>query len=98
MIASSAETARLTPPETGASMSRSPRLASSGASSRVPTGDDELMSMTVAPRFIAPATQSRKESRAPQSTRRTMFPFGSIVITMSEPRPTSSRLAATRQG
>ena len=38
-----------TPPETGASTSGMPSFARSADSSRVPTGEDELMSMTTEP-------------------------------------------------
>ncbi len=37
----------LTPPETGASISGKPRLASSAAVSRVPTGEEDDMSIRI---------------------------------------------------
>ncbi len=66
-----------TPPETGASTSGIPSLARSACSSRVPTGEDELMSMTTEPL----ASRARERRCAPSSTSRTILPSGSIVMT-----------------
>ena len=49
MIANVPSMARLTPPETGASMNSNPAAMSSSPSCFVPTGADELMSITTAP-------------------------------------------------
>ena len=69
--------ARVIPPETGASITRTPAGARSCASAFVPTGSDELMSSTTAPGLSAaaiPPSQPRMASRtAPES--------GSIVTT-----------------
>jgi hypothetical protein len=49
MMASVPSAAFFTPPETGASTSGIPRFAKSAANSRVPSGEDELMSMATDP-------------------------------------------------
>ncbi len=74
----------MTPPDTGASMSSWPRAASSAASARVPTGEDELMSIKTEPGASPAATP-----RSPSSTSRTMSPFGSTVITTPAAAPSA---------
>src|SRR5512146_2435396 len=84
MIASLASTARFTPPETGASTSPRPRGASSAPSCCVSTGDEELMSTTTAPRASADATPPSR------TVLRTIFPSGSMVMTISAPAAASA--------
>jgi hypothetical protein len=76
MIASVPSIALRTPPETGASSSGMPIFARSANSSRVPTGEDELMSTTIESRASFGARPF-----APSSTSRTILPSGSIVMT-----------------
>ena len=81
------------PPETGASISVTSRLARTAESSRVPVGSDEVMSMTTPPGASdasnAPVSSCRK-------TWRTIGPVGSMVMTTSELRPRSPRDVAGR--
>src|SRR5229473_1740279 len=89
MIASVPSTARLTPPETGASTRATPRAASSAPSSRVPTGADELMSMTSEP-AARPARTPSLLPAVPHSTFRTVLPSGSMVTTSALARPSAA--------
>ena len=77
MIASVPSFAFAFAPDTGASISETPRLRRSAPSARVSAGSEELMSMTRLPR--------RKTGRAARTTLPTTFPSGSIVIRMSVP-------------
>jgi hypothetical protein len=95
MIASVAATAPLTPPETGASMKGVPRAASRAPRSRVPTGDDELMSMTSVSFAARSRMQFLKLSFAPHSAVRTDLPSGSMVMMIFAAAPSSERLFAT---
>ena len=58
MMVRLAASAPFVPPDTGASTSVTPRVASVAASSRVPAGSDELMSMTIAPGLSALAERA----------------------------------------
>ena len=90
MIDSCAVFARATPPETGASISVNPCAPSVCPSLRVPTGSEELMSITIAP--LASAAAAPSSTR----TRRTTWPSGSIVISTSAPRITSYNVCYTK--
>src|SRR2546428_145927 len=83
MMESVASAAFLTPPDTGASSIATPRSASRAPSSRVPSGDDELMSTRTLPRE-SPASRQSAAPPAPSRTVRTASPSGSIVITASQ--------------
>src|SRR4051812_16652340 len=76
MIDNVASAALRAPPETGASTRAIPCSPSSAPSSRVPTGDDELMSMTMLP-------LASRGSASP-ITARTAFPSGSMVMTAAQ--------------
>ena len=91
MIASVPSTARLTPPDTGASIRQMPFAASSSARRRVSIGADELMSMTSAPGCSASAAPS-----LPSSASRTIAPFGSMVMTTDVPSAASPRVSKSQ--
>ena len=81
MMASVPSFALTTAPETGASIRRTPLAARALASARVPTGSDELMSMTSAPLASAGSTSS--------TASRTTSPSGSMVMSASAPSAAS---------
>src|SRR5258706_215959 len=83
MMESVASAAFFTPPDTGASSIATPHSASCAPISRVPSGDDELMSISTLPRD-SPATRQSPVPPEPNTTARTAFPSGSIVITASQ--------------
>jgi len=77
MMASVASFAPPLAPDTGASSSSTCFLRSSFSSSRVPTGSEELMSMTTAP--------GSRPGRAAATALRTAAPSGSMVIRTRAP-------------
>jgi len=70
-----------TAPDTGASISSTPRAASAVPSARVAAGSDELMSTTTAPLLRAGSALS--------TASRTALPSGSMVIMSSAPAAAS---------
>jgi len=69
-------------PDTGESSIATPRLASTLPSSRVVSGSEELMSITIAPRA--------RPGRAAMTAWRTARPSGTMVIRISAPAAASA--------
>jgi len=86
MIASVPSTARFTPPETGASMNAKPAAIRFSPSSLVPTGADELMSISTVP--------GARCGLKPSTAARTILPSGSSVMTAAAFATASATLAA----
>ena len=90
MAASVASSARLTPPETGASTRPMPRSARAAPSSRVEVGSQELIST-----ISEPARRSAARPPSPSAASRTAPALGSMVMTASLACANARKDAAT---